>query len=156
MAVDDPDTIDIMSIAPSGAVVLTIADHLDWIESTSHQYILQAKMNRYLAFIESGEILEHHPDANERGVIIDVVIKYEPDADGLAFLQRAHTVVVGAGVGFNHRVAAEPVPSRNATSKPTGANVSSRRAAAKQARITAKVIGSTSDATLSERLRTGA
>jgi hypothetical protein len=88
---------------------LTIADHLDWTESVPHQYILQEKMNRYLAFIESGEILEHHPDANERGVIIEVVTKCGPDADGLAFLQRAQAVVVKAGFGFKHRDLTEPV-----------------------------------------------
>src|SRR5436309_1830637 len=93
VAVDDPDTIDIMSINPTGAVVLTIADHLDWADSTTHQSILQAKMNRYLAFIESGEILEHHADAADRGVVIEVLTRCEPDADGWAFLRRAQAVI---------------------------------------------------------------
>jgi hypothetical protein len=109
VAVDDPGTIDLMSINPSGAVVLTIADHLDWTDSTSHQHILEAKMNRYLAFIESGEILEHHANVADRGVIIDVVTKFEPDSSGLTFLHGAQAVIVGAGVGFSHGVSAGPV-----------------------------------------------
>jgi hypothetical protein len=114
VAVDDPDTIDIMSISPSGAVVLTIVDHLDWTDSTSHQYILQAKMNRYLAFIESGEILEHHPDADDRGVVIEVVTRCEPDADGWAFLD--------AGCHCRGGVRVQP-PSLGGTSPVTPPNV---------------------------------
>ena len=41
---------------------------------------------------------------NERGVVIEVVARCEPHADGLAFLLRAQAVVVGAAFGFNHRV----------------------------------------------------
>ena len=104
MAVDDPDTVDIMSIDQSGAIVLTIADHLEWIDSISHQYTLQAKMNRYLAFIESGEILEHHPDADQRRVVIEVVSRCEPDADGLAFIQRARAAIEKAGFAFSHHI----------------------------------------------------
>lgn len=105
MAVDDPDTVDIMSIDPSGAIILRIADHLEWSDSISHQQTLQAKMNRYLAFIESGEILEHHPDAAQRRVVIEVVSRYEPDAHGLAFIRRAQVVIEKAGVQPSNRAA---------------------------------------------------
>jgi hypothetical protein len=73
MAVDDPSSVDIISIDPQGAIILTIADHLDWSDSKAHQYTLQTKVNRYLAFIESGEILEHHPDGGSRRIVIRVV-----------------------------------------------------------------------------------
>jgi hypothetical protein len=46
MAVDNPDVVDIISIDPSGGVVLTISDHLDWIDSISHQSILQASLSK--------------------------------------------------------------------------------------------------------------
>jgi hypothetical protein len=91
-----------MSIDPQGAIILTIADHLDWNDSRAHQYTLQTKMNRYLAFIESGEILEHHPDAGRRRIVIRVVTMAEPDADGSAFLERAQAVIERAGFGFQH------------------------------------------------------
>jgi hypothetical protein len=108
MAVDDPDTVDIMSIDASGAIVLTISDHLEWTDSRSHQFTLQAKMNRYLAFVESGEVLEHHPEAKGRPVVIQVVTKCEPDADGQAFLRRAQGVMEKAGFGFEHRMFRQP------------------------------------------------
>lgn len=87
----------IMSEAQTGSVVLTISDDLDWQESISHQLILQDKLNRYLAFVESGEILEHRPDAKDMSIVFRVVCKYEPDASGRAFLERARAVIEGAG-----------------------------------------------------------
>jgi hypothetical protein len=103
MAVDDPDTVDIMSLDAHGAIILTIADHLGWNDSRSHQYTIQMKMNRYLSFIESGEILGHYPDAGARRVVIRVVTMTEPDADGISFLRSAQAIVERAGFGFEHR-----------------------------------------------------
>src|SRR5690349_8719534 len=58
VSVEQPDFVDVISTdKQTGHVVLTISDHLDWSNSTNHQTILQAKLNRYLAFVESGEIL---------------------------------------------------------------------------------------------------
>ncbi len=102
MAVDDSDVVDIVSIDPDGSVVLTISDHLEWVESVSHQLILQEKFNRYLAFVESGEILESYPKAKGRPVVFSVVSQYDPDASGSAFLERAKEVIEKAGFGFRH------------------------------------------------------
>ena len=61
--------IDVIGIdRQTGQVVLTISDHLDWSDSIAHQKILQEKLNRYLAFVESGEIMESYPDAKDRAV----------------------------------------------------------------------------------------
>jgi hypothetical protein len=60
-------------------------------------------MNRYLSFIESGEILHHHPDAATRGVVIRVVTMTEPGADGVALLRRAQAVFEKAGFHFEYR-----------------------------------------------------
>ncbi len=103
MAVDDPGMVDIMSIDPSGAIILTISDHLDWTDSTAHQLKLQEKVNRYLAFVESDEILEQHPDAGNRRIVISVVNRFEPDAAGREFLGRARVVIEKAGLGFQQR-----------------------------------------------------
>jgi hypothetical protein len=103
MAVDNPDVVDIISIDPSGGVVLTISDHLDWIDSISHQSILQAKINRYLAFVESGEILDRYPKARGRRVVIRVVSQCEPDAEGHGFFERAKDSLAQAGFEFMWR-----------------------------------------------------
>lgn len=105
MAVDEPDRIDVMGTDKiDGTLKLSISDHLDWTDSVAHQLVLQEKINRYLAFIESGEKLEHRSDAADRRISIDVYLKYEPDPSGLAFLARAAAVMCGAGFGFTYQV----------------------------------------------------
>jgi uncharacterized protein DUF6572 len=90
VSVERLDVVDIVSIdKETGHVVLTISDHLDWSDTVRHQTILQAKFNKYLAFVESGEILESYPDAKDRPVAIKVVFKHKPDQEGLRFLARA-------------------------------------------------------------------
>ena len=105
MSVDDSRVIDFIGVdKKNGEVILTISDHLDWSDSVQHQIMLQEKLNKYLAFIESGEILESYPDAQNRPVAIKVVFKYRPDAEGLQFLLRAKEVVHSAGIRLQYEV----------------------------------------------------
>ena len=81
MSVEQTSVIDIISAdRNTEKVVLTISDHLDWSNSLEHQKLLQEKLNRYLAFVETGEILESYPDAKDRPVGFRVVFKFAPDA----------------------------------------------------------------------------
>ena len=82
MAVDEPGVIDLIGVKGSGEVVLTVSDHLEWDERGEHLLMLQEKLNRYLAFIESSELIEQYPDAVGRPVRIDVCCKYAPTNDG--------------------------------------------------------------------------
>jgi urate oxidase len=108
MSVDKLDVVDVISIdRNTGHVVLTVSDHLDWTNSVAHQTILQAKFNKYLAFVESGEILTRYPDAHDRPVAIKVVFKYEPDEEGWRFLAKAKEVIESAGFSLRHEIFAK-------------------------------------------------
>ena len=107
MSVEQLDVVDVISTDKSGQVVLTISDHLDWSNSEEHQTILQAKLNKYLAFVESGELLNRYSDAKDRPVAIEVVLKYRPDQSGWDFLANATAVIEAAGFTLRHRVFAE-------------------------------------------------
>jgi hypothetical protein len=101
MSVENINEVDIVSVdKKSGCVVLTISDHLDWSDTIKHQTILQKKFDSYLAFVESGEILERYPDAIE----LNVVFKFRPDAEGLRFLGRAKIVIESAGFSLRHEI----------------------------------------------------
>jgi hypothetical protein len=64
MSVDQKDVVDALSRSHDGSeVTLTISDHLDWSQPLEHVFTLQEKINSYLAFIESGQVLETFPDA---------------------------------------------------------------------------------------------
>lgn len=64
VSVEDPGVVDIISLdKQTGCVTLTISDHLDWTDTVQHERLLEEKLNKYLAFVESGEILERYPEA---------------------------------------------------------------------------------------------
>ena len=108
MSVEQLDVVDIISTdKQTGHVVLTISDHLDWSSSERHQTILQAKFNRYLAFVESGELLTRYSDAKGRPVAINVVFKFRPVQDGRNFLAKAKALLESAGLSLRHEVFAE-------------------------------------------------
>jgi len=104
VSVEQLDVIDVASIdKETGHVILTISDHLDWSDSVQHQTILQAKFNKYLSFVESGEMLERCPDAKDR----PVVFKYKPDQEGWRVLTRAKEVIESAGFTLRNELFAE-------------------------------------------------
>ena len=105
MSIEQTDTVDIVSTdRVSGHVVLTISDHLDWSDSTAHLTLLQSKLNRYLAFVESGEILESYPDAKDRLIVFKVVFKFPPDEAGRAFLAKVKPIIESAGFSLRNEV----------------------------------------------------
>ena len=105
MSIDQPDVVDIVSVdRMTGQVVLTISDHLDWSDSTAYQLLLQSKLNRYLAFVESGEILQSCPNAKDRLVALRVVFRFQPDEAGRAFLAKARAIVESAGFSLWNEV----------------------------------------------------
>lgn len=105
MSVEETSVVDIISTdRATGEVILTISDHLDWGDSIAHQLLLQAKLNRYLAFVEGNEILEAYPQARAQPVAILIVFKFPPDVGGKAFLERVKPIVESAGLGFRYQV----------------------------------------------------
>ena len=105
MSVEQTDVVDIISIdRETGHVILTISDHLDWSDNLGHQMILQKKLNKYLAFVESGEILEQYPKAKNRPVAFRVVFLVPPDESGQAFIARARAVIESAGFTLRDEV----------------------------------------------------
>ena len=105
MSVEQADTIDLIGVeAATGKVVLTISDHLDWDENNEHVLILQDKINSYLAFIESGELVSAYPDGEGRVPVIEVVMRLPPPQVGLEFLNRVGAILGPTGIELRHRV----------------------------------------------------
>jgi hypothetical protein len=105
MSIEQTDMVDIIGTdRATGDVVLTISDHLDWSDSTAHQLLLQRKLNRYLAFVESGELLQSYPGAKDRPVAFRVVFQFSPDAAGRAFLTKIRPIIESAGFTLRDEV----------------------------------------------------
>jgi hypothetical protein len=105
VSIEQTEVVDAISVDPeTGEVVLTIADHLDWQDVAGHVYLLQEKVNAYLAFIESGEIGEAYPQGDGRRPRIDVVAKTEVIPDAKPVLAEIETALRAAGIGFRAAV----------------------------------------------------
>jgi hypothetical protein len=100
LSIEDSQKVDFISIDKEGNVVLTISDHLEWVENNEHLLILQNKINSYLAFIENGNLYEQYPDTKDKKIIISIVAKFLPDNDGELFLKRAKEILNSAGYNY--------------------------------------------------------
>jgi hypothetical protein len=101
MALEDTNQIDAIGLeTSSNNVVLTLIDATDWTNESEHLHFLQDKLNSYLRFLESGEIMKEYPDANTRHCLISVVAQYKPTENGLHFLNVACSEIEQAGFGF--------------------------------------------------------
>jgi hypothetical protein len=107
VCVEETGSIDAIDVdKQTREVILTVSAHLEWSDSLKHQTLLQAKLNAYFRFVESGEILERYPTAKQRRVAFCVVFKFAPDQEGQQFLAPVRQVVESAGIGFRYEVLA--------------------------------------------------
>lgn len=98
MALEKSSELDSIGIdKESGIVELSILDNMNWDDEENHLFLLQEKINCYLAFIESGEINESYPQAVGRKTSIVIYSKYSLPRIGLEFLTKALEVIQQAG-----------------------------------------------------------
>ena len=107
MSIEQKNTIDIVTADKNSAEVrLFITDHLPWDESVpDHVLILQDKINTYLSYVESGELLEKYPFANEKRIIIQVLGKFQLNPIAERFYKSAieQIKVVGFELLFEYK-----------------------------------------------------
>ena len=107
MTIESTAVVDFIGVdAETDRVVLTIVDHLEWSHEVeeSHLKILQDKINTYLRFIESGELIGAYADAEGRNVEILLLSKHESSESGRSFLRRASEILAGAGIVFRQEM----------------------------------------------------
>lgn len=103
MSIESPRTIDAIGTDNvTGVVHLSIFNHLRWEGATL--LLLQEKINCYLGFIESGELVDVYPAANGRQVAIDAFCKFRPTKEAEAFVAKAAAVAgeYGATLTYKH------------------------------------------------------
>lgn len=104
MGIDNPTVVDAISTAKDGSrVQLTIFDAEDWSDEGAHLFALQAKLNTYFDFVQSGQLFEQYPAARTTPVIIKVAFRVPPTTKGAALLERANQVSrqLGLEVGYD-------------------------------------------------------
>ncbi|WP_137940222.1 DUF6572 domain-containing protein [Chitinivorax sp. B] len=105
MSVEDSNVIDLIGINEVGEVILTISDHLEWPEEIeNHHFLIQEKINSYLAFVEGGEINESYPNAVGKDIKIRLICKFHPNGLAIEFLSKICEVIKNAGFLFEWEV----------------------------------------------------
>ena len=102
MSIEYQNTIDAISIDKTGLVELTISDHLEW--NSEHLFLLQEKINCYLAFLESGEVFETYPESKNKDFKINLVCKYEPTEVATHFISQCTSTISQAGFQFGYEI----------------------------------------------------
>ena len=105
MSIEQADVVDAIGIdTVTDEVVLTVTDHLDWLDLENHIFLIQEKLNAYLSFVESGEISESYPKANGRKIRVDLIGKYEIVREAEPYIEQMREVMKGAGVALRTRL----------------------------------------------------
>lgn len=111
MRLADANTVDYLGVEKgTGEVVLTLLDDCDWEDDIRHLSLLQAKVNRYFDFIESGEVYEQLLATTGREVPaktpvkISVLAKYTPSSEGNRFFEHVAQTARDAGIHFSYKL----------------------------------------------------
>jgi hypothetical protein len=104
MALEEPEKIDFIGIAPDGYCVLTIADTHDWNDAYAHIAALKEKLNTYVHFIRSGEIDRAYPHGKDSERKILVALREAPPAPGVEFFTEAKSTITALGIAFSWQV----------------------------------------------------
>lgn len=98
MSVVDVNVVDGCALDKNGCLILMISDHLDWDDEYQHLITLQAKINAYIAFCESGQYLNIYPNEEIRYALIEIHCEYSPTKNAIAFLNQVQEQVGELGV----------------------------------------------------------
>lgn len=72
-----------------GVVVFTITDHLEWDDDIAHLKQLQEKLNTYIAYVESGDLVADYPESKDLKVHFEIVFKHDLPESAKNFLAKA-------------------------------------------------------------------
>ncbi|MFG6205923.1 DUF6572 domain-containing protein [Pseudomonas retamae] len=105
MSISETKVVDIIALLEwePDTVVLVITDHLEWgdrVQQGEHLLLLQEKINTYIAFIESDELLESYPSAKGKKPKIRINGLYELPEQAEAFITRVTEILRGVGIAI--------------------------------------------------------
>ncbi|MGK3131398.1 DUF6572 domain-containing protein [Pantoea sp. C8B4] len=90
MSIEEKDKVDFINTSSedNDLVLLGITDHLPWKKNvTEHLLLLQDKINNYINFVLSGQMIESFPAAKGKNkVCIQVFFKFPPPKEAHIFI----------------------------------------------------------------------
>jgi hypothetical protein len=101
MSVAETDKIDAIGVDKEmQRVFLSIIDPLLWDDDNVHLFTLQEKINTYLYFIESGELLKAFPDSKGFAITIELILKHVPSDQAIEFFDKTIQILLDKDIVF--------------------------------------------------------
>ena len=100
MTIDNAEIIDLVTYDRTGAILLVMIEHRPWDGSPGRLAQVQAKFERYLAFIRTGELVERYPFAAGRPLHIELRSYEEPDVATSRLLEQIRSELSPVGVAL--------------------------------------------------------
>ena len=101
MSVVETDNIDAIGVDNEmQRVFLSIVDPLFWDDENVHLFTLQEKINTYLFFIESGELLKAFPDSKGFDITIELVLMHLPNDAAITFFDKTIQILLDKNIVF--------------------------------------------------------
>lgn len=98
MALHQSDIIDALSEdEEAGVLVLSLLDEREWSDVPGHWDLLCTKLDRYLNFLASGEVLDHFPACEGGPFRIEIVFWFPPPPEIVEALDRSQAFVAMQG-----------------------------------------------------------
>ena len=102
MTIEQSDVVDIVATDPTtNTVLLVISDHLKWTgddqEDKYHMYLLQEKINLYVAAIDTGEIYKKYPNAVGQSFVIRIAAKFPMNLEAAEFFNKVQSFFSNVG-----------------------------------------------------------
>ncbi|HLQ44624.1 MAG TPA: DUF6572 domain-containing protein, partial [Planctomycetaceae bacterium] len=106
MTVDNPLVIDLVTVDPlTGIVSLIMVEHREWGEAGELLPDLQAKLNAYFAYVESGQLVQDFPDVAGKPITFLLNHVYELGPREREFIRIAvQQHFVPAGITWRHEM----------------------------------------------------
>ena len=107
MSILETEKIDLVATRPESPVVkLVISDHLEWDDLYNHSRLLQAKINAYLAFVESGQLSRttHPPIPASPQIWISLVLQHLPSEAAREFLTQVEAFLRSVDIKFEYKM----------------------------------------------------
>lgn len=105
MSIENASVVDEMGILEDNHTVqLLINDEMDWEDESKHLKCIEAKINGYLDFWRSGQILKKYPHAGDFDVHFKVIFKYKLTEYATRVMGDIEKSFAQIGIGFSYDV----------------------------------------------------
>ena len=105
--VQNPQLMDLITVDPaSGDVVLVMMERRRWGESPLQLRQMEEKINRYLAYVLDGFLVQQHPKYLDKPVRIRLDCAEAPQGEAVRFLEAATHAIAAEGLTFEVKVTA--------------------------------------------------